>query len=259
MPGLRGQSLLVGFEDVSLGAPAVEIYSGPGGGVYYNGSDLSGGFTSSGVSFENLYNASWDSWSGWAYSTTTDVTTEGYLNQYSSFAGTAFGGQTYGIAFMDSYNGFNPIEIELPSGWQAPQGMSVSNTTYAALTLLNGDGFFAEPFAQDDFFKLTIQGLGQGGEIVGTIVHYLADYRGDPGTHFVQQSWEYLDLSPLGTGIARLSLSVESTDIGAYGMNTPAYIAIDDLLLGATPVPEPGAVALILGLLSLWLVFHRRR
>lgn len=256
--GMNGQSLLVDFEDVSLNAPEVESYGGPGGGVYHNGSDQGGGFSSAGVAFTNLYNASWGSWSGWGYSTTADVTTAGYTNQYSAFTGSARSGQVYAIAFMDPWNGYNPILVDLPAGWEAPTSISVANTTYAALTIADGDGFVATPFSQGDYFKLTIQGLDHGGAVVGTIEHYLADYRGDPGTYFIQDTWSDLDLSALGTGIDKLSLSLESTDVGDFGMNTPAYIAMDDLILGATPVPEPGFMALFLGLVALgWILLKR--
>lgn len=255
---LSGQGLVVDFEDIELASPAAAGYAG--GGAYYNGSDLAGGFTSNGVHFENLYNADWGSWSGWSWSTTTDVETPGYTNQYSAFAGGAASGEVYAVAYLDAFNSMNPLFIDLPAGWQAPQSLSVTNTTYTALTIRDGDGFgFASPFGQGDYYRLTIQGLTEGGEVAGTVIHDLADFTGSGETVTIQDTWMVLDLSTFGGNIDRLSLLVESTDVGFGGMNTPAYIAVDDLVLGVTAVPEPGAVAVVMGIIGLMTVLWRRR
>src|SRR5438874_4964536 len=52
---------------------------------YYNGADGAGGFVSGGAFFNNKYNAQYGVWSGWAYSNQTDVTTPGFMNQYSAY------------------------------------------------------------------------------------------------------------------------------------------------------------------------------
>ncbi len=255
---MNGQSLLVGFEDVSLGASATEVYSG--GGVYHNGSDMNGGFTSEGVNFTNTFTdwGSFTSWAGWGYSTTSDVVTADFANQYSAFTGSALAGQVYGVAFVDPYSGYDPIFIDLPSGWESPENIAVTNTTYTALTLLNGNGF-STAFAQGDYFKLTIRGFDQGGAETGFIDHYLADFRGVVETHYVQDSWVDLDITSLGANVDTISFELESTDVGDFGMNTPAYFAIDNLVLGATPVPEPKTMALVLGFMSLAIAYWKRR
>jgi hypothetical protein len=50
-----GQVLQAGFDDLSRETPPAQEYAY--GGIYYNGSDLSGGFSSGGIFFENVYNA----------------------------------------------------------------------------------------------------------------------------------------------------------------------------------------------------------
>jgi hypothetical protein len=186
--------------------------------------------------------------------------TGSYTNQYSSYAGEARSGLTYGVAYLDAFNGFNPIEIDLPAGYGSPLSIAVSNTTYTALTMLNGDAFgFAQPFGQGDYFKLTIEGLDMDGSVTGTVEHYLADYRGEPGTHFIQTEWQDLDLTTLRAGVDRLSFGLESSDTGVGGMNTPAYLAVDDLILGVGAVPEPSHYALFSGMLCLIFVLRRRR
>jgi hypothetical protein len=95
--------------------------------------------------------------------------------------------------------------------------------------------------------------------VLGAVEVYLADFRGGLETGSILDSWLTVDLSPLGTDVAQIGFALESTDNGTWGMNTPAYLAVDDLVLGATAVPEPGAIAVVIGLLALGRVAYRRR
>lgn len=119
-----------------------------------------GGFTSQGAFFNNNYNPTFQSWSGWSYSNTTDTTTPGFLNQYSAYTGGGFNGSSnYGVAFT-----FAPgsAYIDLPTGLSA-KSARITNTTYAALSILNGDQFakkFGGASGNDpDFFLFNITGL----------------------------------------------------------------------------------------------------
>ena len=207
---------------------------------YYNGSDLAGGFASFGVEFNNLYtNFGGDCcWNGWAYSRTTDTTTPGPSNEYSAFAGSgALGSPQYGIAFsgLDSGGGLIPL-ITLPTGAE-PTSVKVTNTTYTALSMKNGDGFakkFGGPSGNDpDWFLLRVEGRNAANAVVGQVEHYLADYRfNDPLDDTILDTWHELDLTPLaGLGVKRLAFRLSSSDNSIFGMNTPAYVAVDNLTL----------------------------
>ena len=217
------------FEDLSL-AP----------NSFWNGADGSGGFTSGDVFFVNTYNTTYGSWDGFAYSNKVDITTPGYGNQYSAITGS-------GVADSDHYGvGF--------VGWAAPptavlntvgavQGAYFTNTTYAYLAMLNGEGP-ASTFGPDDWFKLTIEGFDAGTNSTGTVDFLLAD-----GTDIVNE-WTWVDLTELGNAVASLQFTLSSTDNDPqWGMNTPAYFAIDNL---TTVVPEPASMALLgLGVLMM--------
>jgi hypothetical protein len=246
LPGLvLGEARTAGFEDVVSGEAPLVGYTGPGGGRYYNGADGAGGFTSGGVFFPNTYNAEWMSWSGWSVSTTVDTATAGFGNQYSSFAGGAATGEAYAVAYA-------PARLELPAGWRAPERILVSNTTYAALAMRDGDAF-ARQFGDDpatpetvetdypDYLKLTISGLTAAGDPIGEVEVYLADYRGSPEEDYILEGWVEVDLDPVVTNgwgqvmsVAALEFRLESTDVGDFGMNTPSYLAIDDLVIRET-------------------------
>ncbi len=219
---------------------------------FYNGSDGAGGFTSRGAFFNNTFTdfgGGFTAWFGWSYSNVTDNTTPGYGNQYSANTGGGTDGSTnYAVAFASAPG---DATIELPASL-FPESIRVTNTTYAYLSMLYGDPFakkFGGTTGDDpDYFLLTITGLDGIGGNVGAVETYLADYRfTDNALDYLVDTWSEVDLSTL-VGATTLSFSLESTDMGSFGMNTPAYFAIDNLRL----VPEPATLALIaVGALSL--------
>lgn len=234
--GMNAGEVLVDFEDVARTGVGVEAYAGPGGGVYNTGRDLSGGFESRGVFFENSF-TDWGggfySWEGWSYSTTVDNLTAGFSNQYSAYPGEAASGEVYAVTYVASYA---PPVINLPVGLKAPVSIAVANTSYGAISMRDGDAF-AKQFSREDedTLLLTITGLDADGESVGSVALFLADFRDGTGDGTILNGWNSVDLSGLGTGVVQLAFQLESTDVGDFGMNTPAYIAVDDLLLAETP------------------------
>lgn len=232
-------ALTADFEDLGLGAEA-----------YLNGSTLAGGFESGGIFFENQYDAGFDVFSGFAASTKTDATTPGFGNQFSNVTGAGVGGSAaFGVGYFDA-------RIVLPTS-QTVLGAWFTNTTYAALSMRDGD-FFSKRFggptgADPDFFRLIVEGRDEQGLSTGRIGLLLADYRfDDPASDFILDEWVFLDLSGLGA-VRELRFGFESSDVGAFGINTPTYFAIDDL----TTIPEPG-VALLVGLGLAGLAFSPR-
>lgn len=241
------------FENLPL--PPDSFYNGDPGGLM-PGQTHDGSFVSGGARFNNLFAVDatfgYTYWNGWAYSNKTDTTTAGFGNQYSAYAGGGSGGSAkYGVAFM----GAPAPAIELPAG-AMPVSIDVTNTTYAALSMLFGDSFSkrfgdntATPqvFESDfpDFFKLTIGGVDAGGGSIGAPVEvYLADYRfANSAEDYIQKGWKTINLSSLA-GAAKLTFALQSSDVGQFGMNTPGYFAADNLVTNV--VPEPSGWALLL-------------
>jgi hypothetical protein len=59
------------------------------------------------------------------------------------------------------------------------------------------------------------------------------------------------------TNIDEVAFAFTGTDFGTFGLNTPSYMAVDNI--NFTAVPEPSAFALLLGAVALGCVAHRRR
>ena len=175
---------------------------------------------------------------GVALSRWNDMVTEGFLNQCSAYyadATTGKGGNngsaTFAVAFVATFMGPNAAYIcfEDKNDEFLIDHLYVNNATYAALSMLNGDSFAKKMSYEDqDWFKLTFQGLNNSGKKVGEPVDfYLADFR-TPDSPGIVTEWTKVDLSSMGA-INKLGFWMSSSDTGAYGMNTPAYFCMDDI------------------------------
>jgi hypothetical protein len=198
---------------------------------YWNGSDGSGGFASGGAYFSNTYNTDWGSWDGFAYSYSTDTATDGPAAQYNAITGAGQGGSAnYGICYI-GWTSLPRVTLDAPG---IVDGLYVTNTNYAYYALLNGSNFskkFGGAAGYDpDWFMLTITGIDAAGAVTGTVDFYLADYRPVDAAHdYIIDTWQYVDLASLGV-VESLEFSLSSSDVGDWGMNTPAYFALDTIV-----------------------------
>ena len=209
------------------------------GSGFYNGSDLGGDFTVGNGTFTGTFTGTFNTtfsfgccWDGWSVSNHGDTTTPGFGNQYSSVTGGGFGGAgQFGVAFTDSAN------ITLASA-ENITGTYLTNTTYSALSMLNGDSF-AKQFGgasgtDEDWFSVTVEGR-LSGAATSSVEFFLADYRfANSVDDYIIDDWTWVDLSSLGL-VDELSFSFASSDVGDFGVNTPSYVAVDFI----TSIPEP--------------------
>lgn len=196
---------------------------------YWSGSDLSGGFSDGDAWFKNEYNKEGSYWSGgFVYSNKIDVTTAGYKNSASAYAG---GGNNLSSNYAVA-NGTSQIKLTGKALGKPVQGVYITNNTYAVLSMEEGDQF-AKKFGgvsgnDQDWFLLNITGYYDSLPIKDTVKFYLADFRFEDNTKdYIITSWELVDLTKLGK-VDSLFFSLTSSDTGINGMNTPAYFALDD-------------------------------
>ncbi len=215
--GVMKAQLPATFEDLAL----------PPSG-FWNGSDQSGAITSGNMIFFNTFSPEWNSWSGFAVSNHTDTVTPGLANQYSCMAGSGVhNSRNYAVAFD-----FGNLRVQIPEP-MAVAGAWITNSTYACLSLRQGD-MFSKKFggqsgADPDYFRIHITGIDSAGKQTGNLLFYLADFRSvDPGEDYILDKWTWADLSSLGI-VSELRFRLESSDTGAWGMNTPAYFCLDNL------------------------------
>ena len=247
-----------------------------GAEAFYNGDsgigNNSNGWSADGVFFNNTFTdfgGGFTGWTGWSYSNVTDNTTPGFGNQYSAIPGGGSDGtggpggvnvgETYAIAFSDN------AYFNLPES-MIIQSADLTNTTYANLSMANGDAF-AKPFGgvsgnDPDFFRVTFTGFSGpdlSGGTTGALTFDLADYTfADNSQDFIVGDWVPTDLTALGDARS-VGLTFASSDIGAFGINTPTFLALDNLTF-ATAIPEPGNAGLIVaaGLVIAYRIQRKR-
>lgn len=200
--------------------------------TFWNGSDLSGGFTSGNAFFSNTYDTNYYSWGGFSYSSKTDTVTTGWANMYSAIAGSGNMSATYAVAYVSAYTGATSIKLSNGSEGKLVEGFYVNNSTYAYLSMRDGDAY-AKKFGgatgnDSDWFMLTVTGYLQG-NMTDTVNFFLADFRSaDNSQDYILKDWTMVNLMKLGN-VDSLSFALSSSDNGIYGMNTPAYFCMDNL------------------------------
>ncbi len=223
------------FEDLPIGPAGI-----------WNGSDGAAGFSNGSYRFLNTYNTEYQSWSGFAYTNHTDTVTRGYDNQYSAIVGSGVEGSTIYTVAYTMYGA--TIMFDEP---HAVSGLYATNSTYAYWSMAEGDDF-SKKFggasgADPDFFRLLITGYDADGDSVGRVIFYLADFRSENSAdHFIVDDWKWVDLSPLGE-LGSLKFSLESSDVGSWGMNTPGYFCIDNVGLKSTATPTAPIAQVLTG------------
>ncbi|HRZ97480.1 MAG TPA: DUF4465 domain-containing protein, partial [Paludibacter sp.] len=105
------------------------------------------------------------------------------------------------------------------------KSIMVNNTTYAYWDMKNGNLPFSKKFVSGDWFKVSIKGYKSKIETAGVDV-FMADFR--DGKTFLMNKWQKVDLNSLGK-VDSVAFSLSSSDNGNFGMNTPAYICIDNI------------------------------
>ncbi|CAG5076290.1 DUF4465 domain-containing protein [Parvicella tangerina] len=231
LSGVASTAQNVSFENISI--PSAESF--------WNGSDLTGNENPTGIfsssasedyfQFNTVYDTTWGAaygiWSsGWAFSNQTSDTLTGLNGQHSSYAGGAADSAQYAIGQQNS-------KIHRLSSYHFFESVQISNSNYAAHSMLNGDQFakkFGGTSGDDpDWFLLTIYAHNDIDQVYDSVEVYLADYRFSNNTQdYVVKDWVNVDISSLGTA-DYLRFEMTSSDMGAWGMNTPSFFAIDDL------------------------------
>ncbi len=227
--------LYFAFASVQLAAQTVadfEEFNLPPN-TFLNNAGPAGAFSSGPLVLPNNYNPQWMSWDGWAISNRRDTLTQGFLNESSAIAGGgALGSAIYAVSYV-----FNSTILRLAPhvAGSIVQGMYITNNAYAYYSMKNGDAF-AKKFGgitgnDPDFFLLTIKKYLGGQLSADSVNFYLADYRfTNNALDYIIKDWTYVDLSSLGPADS-LQFTLSSSDVGAFGMNTPAYFCMDHVVV----------------------------
>ncbi|MFN5181483.1 MAG: DUF4465 domain-containing protein [Bacteroidota bacterium] len=202
---------------------------------FYNGLSGGNGFQSGNIFYPTVYDSNFQYWaSGFAASNMKDSATSGYLNVYSAkTASGCLGSSNYAIA-----QNYAVARFTGASQQDSVYGFYVTNSTYAYNSMRDGDAF-AKKFGglngnDPDWFLLTVKKYFNGVLYNDSVYFYLADYRfSNNNNDYILDSWQWVNCKSLGKADSLLFV-LSSSDIGQFGMNTPAFFAIDNLTTKAT-------------------------
>lgn len=230
---LAASADVITFENMTL--PASGYLDGNSGDLS-SGDEVSVPFQFDGVSFSNTFgiDAEWGYtyWNGFAISNVVNTTDGTYSNQYAAKPGSGHQSTNYAVAYSSSATIAFPEPVTV-------SGFRIANTTYAFAIMTETDpNGFSSPLGPGDWFSVTATG-SLDGNVVAAAEFLLADLRGGAPVG-VRSDWSWFDLAALGT-IDSLSFSFAGSDVGDFGLNTPAYFAMDNLTYA---VPEPSGLLL---------------
>ena len=195
----------------------------PEGLKYNNNSGSAGKFTEGIVSFQNNFvivqDEEWGDysyWYGFAYSQKHDVTTPGYENEFSAYVLNEDDDNKFMVGFISTWDAPS-IEISFSKPVK-DLSFDVANTTWAALAMKDGCPP-ARKFLDSDWFELTIKVTST--KTIETIKIKLGD-----GTK-ITNVWNNIQVE--SSNISKLEFSLDSSDNGDWGMNTPTYFCIDNI------------------------------
>ena len=219
---------VVDFESFTLSAESFDNGSA-GNGDFIMGQNLD-------VILSNVYDPTFFSWTGFSISNTTDVTTAGWGNQYSSYVGTGSNvSPNYAMFYLEGGITTNASNLVFDS-------IKITNSTYAAISMRDGDDF-GKQFGSstdangvddgtngEDFFKVWIIVEDFLGNEKDSLEFYLADYRfSNNNLDYIVDEWTNIDLTSFSFPVSSLDFRFVSSDNGAGWINTPTYFALDDI------------------------------
>ena len=184
----------------------------------------SGSFSSGRATFLNSYNADYGSWGGFACSNQNDTSASGYAAQFDVYTSAPSDKGIFAVGYVDTYMPAIPtVTFGEPV---VLKSAAFALNAYAYKSMRDGDGF-AKKFAAGDWYKVTIKSVDSSNVAVDSLEVYLADFRDGKST--LVDRWTEVSLAPLKA--SKLTFEASSTDVGDWGMNTPAYFCIDDIAL----------------------------
>lgn len=185
------------------------------------------GFHGENVGCEHFYNDEYNYWGGFALSKVydRDATNGKYENQYAVYNTEAASGDNFLLYYYDSYS--DPCDMVFIKQSALLHSVKLNLTTYVYASITDeAINDFARKFEDGDYLKVVFSALDKLEKPTGESVEcYVVDYR--DGKRFVADNWNEFSL---GFTADRVRITIETSDVGEYGANTPLYIAIDDLV-----------------------------
>ena len=194
--------------------------------------------------FSHSANASWNYWTGFTISNSSDNTKQTNFVQNQFGAMPQGGANGKGTPFLVAYSQQIPSEklvankaydlstyktyVEITDdNISSVKTLNLALSPWTYYNITEGDAY-ARKFTKGDFYAVHIYGLDSNKKLTSAepVTYYLADFRN--GENKVDTSWQSVNVSKLGK-VKYLLFFVETTDVGNYGANTATYFLLDNI------------------------------
>ena len=174
----------------------------------------------------------------WWYSYLNQMSVYNTSSADSSNAGAGHNGDdNFGVVFgyTDKYN--EQFGVQKPSFYfDKPRklvGLWICNSSYTYGVIKHGNKFgkYGEATSLEKakgYFQVIMECWDVNGARVARSTRMLADYSGANRVD-LDSTWSYWPIN--AEGVKTVTFNFEGSDAGDYGLNTPAYLCIDDITL----------------------------
>ena len=185
-------------------------------------------------SFTHSAWSEYKTWWGFTASNSADNSprTDYLTYQFSNMAKGGVDGtdKPYMVGYYSAYNGPKSCSMVFSDGkLYEPQSVYLNLNSYTFYDLVMGDGY-ARAFVNDDKLTMTITGVAAD-ETEKSVEVTLGSC--ENGMLSASRAWTLVDLTSLGA-VNQLYFSMNSTDTGSWGPNTPLYFCLDKLSVKAS-------------------------
>lgn len=177
-----------------------------------------------GVTFPVSFTPAFNSWTGFAVSNRTATTYSGATmipDQFNNITGTAKTGSNFCVVY--------PFGETIEFGTAVTlKGFWYTNDAWTVDAILNGDGMSPGKFEAEDWLSCYIMPTPANGGLSGALYEISLAKDGD----YVKE-WKYCDLSGVDAfkDITSISFSFDGSKKNDWGLTTPTYICIDDVVI----------------------------
>ena len=180
--------------------------------------------------------------SDWWYSYNNQMSVYNTISVDGSNEGAGHSGNNFAVVYgySDEYNTEWMAQPEFYlTGEYTLKGLWFCNSSYTYGVIMHGNKFGASGVAtplsaQVDaggnhigYFQVELECYDFAGNKLATYTKVLADYRNGKNENPVT-TWTYWPINQAGVGFVKFNFS--GSDTGEYGLNTPAYLCIDDIV-----------------------------
>ena len=215
-----------GEDNIIKPVPTVETFDD-----FDSDKDYVYGYENDAIKCEYFYNEEYGYWGGFAHSKVfeTDAKRGLFENQFAAYNSKAASGDGFLLYYYDSYNAPCDIVFKQEASMISLTSVKLNLSTYTYASITDEDiNAYARAFDEGDYLKVVFSKVDAMGKTLGKGAEcYVVDYR--DGKRFVADNWQEFYLPGMVLASDRVRVTIETSDVGEWGPNTPLYICMDDL------------------------------